>query len=120
MRERRTYGSVRGARSETRVPTATQPSMKVVEISRTGGIEVLELVERPTPQPGAGEVLVRAHAIGVSYFDLLIRTGRYRWMKPLPFVLGNDMAGRVEAIGPGVERVKVGADGLMTLDAANF
>jgi NADPH2:quinone reductase len=81
--------------------------MKVVEMSRTGGVDVLEYVDRPKPQPGPGEVLIRAHAIGVSYFDLMIRTGRYRWMKPLPFVLGNDMTGHVEATGAGVKEVKV-------------
>jgi NADPH2:quinone reductase len=82
--------------------------MKVVEIKRIGGPDVLDFVDRPKPQPGPGEVLVRAHAIGVNYFDLMIRTGRYRWMPTLPYVMGNDMAGRVEAIGPGVQKTKVG------------
>ena len=48
--------------------------MKAIQISRTGGSDVLELVEQPTPQPAPGEVLVKAEAIGVNYFDLLIRT----------------------------------------------
>jgi NADPH2:quinone reductase len=81
--------------------------MKVVEIARTGGPDVLALVDRQKPNPGPGEILVRAQAIGVSYFDLMIRTGRYRWMPALPFVLGNDMAGQVEALGPGVQKVVV-------------
>jgi NADPH2:quinone reductase len=71
--------------------------MKAIQISRTGGPEVLDYVDLPMPEPGPGEVLVRAHAIGVHYFDMLIRSGRYRWMKPLPLVLGNDMSGRVVA-----------------------
>jgi NADPH2:quinone reductase len=78
--------------------------MKVVEIKRIGGPDVLDCENRPKPQPGPGEVLVRAHAIGVNYFDLMIRTGRYRWMPALPYVMGNDMTGRVEAIGPGVQK----------------
>ena len=82
--------------------------MKVIRIGRTGGSDVLELVEVPTPQPGAGEVLVKAEAIGVNYFDLLIRTGKYRWMPKLPFVLGNEMSGRVVATGAGVRTLKVG------------
>ena len=82
--------------------------MKAVRISRTGGSEVLEYVEVPTPSPGPGEVLVRAEAIGVNYFDLLIRTGRYRWMPKLPFVLGNEMAGTIAAAGPEVRQRKVG------------
>ena len=69
--------------------------MKAIQISRTGGPKVLEYVDLPTPKPGPGEVLVRADAIGVHYFDMLIRSGRYRWMPKLPFVLGNDMSGHV-------------------------
>jgi NADPH2:quinone reductase len=81
--------------------------MKAIEINRTGGPEVLLHVDLPTPEPGPGEVLVRAHAIGVHYFDMLIRSGRYRWMPKLPFVLGNDMSGRVVATGAGA-RLKMG------------
>ena len=82
--------------------------MKAIQISRTGGSDVLELVDVPDPVPGPGEVLVEAAAIGVNYFDLLIRTGRYRWMPALPFVLGNEMSGRVAALGSGVTKLKVG------------
>ena len=82
--------------------------MKVIQISRTGGPEVLDHVDVATPSPGPGEVLVKASAIGVNYFDILIRSGRYRWMPKLPFVLGNEMSGHVEATGPGVTSLKVG------------
>ena len=43
--------------------------MKAIQISRTGGPDVLDYVEVPTPSPGPGEVLVKAEAIGVNYFD---------------------------------------------------
>jgi len=69
--------------------------MNVIEIARTGGPEVLERRERPIPKPGPGEVLIKAHAIGVAYFDMLIRTGRYPWMPPLPYVPGNEMTGHI-------------------------
>jgi NADPH2:quinone reductase len=82
--------------------------MKAIQLSRTGGAEVLELVELPVPEPGPGEVLVRARAIGVNFFDLLIRTGRYRWMPKLPFVPGNEMSGQIAAVGPGVTRLRSG------------
>jgi NADPH2:quinone reductase len=82
--------------------------MKAIVISRTGGPEVLEYVEVPTPRPAPGEVLVRAHAIGVNYFDLLIRTGRYRWMPRLPFIPGNEMSGHVVAMGPEARRWREG------------
>ena len=82
--------------------------MKAIQISRTGGSDVLELVDAPDPAPGPGEVLVKADSIGVNYFDLLIRTGRYRWMPALPFILGNEMSGTVVAAGAGVTKLKVG------------
>src|SRR5260221_5529393 len=82
--------------------------MKAIQISRTGGTDVLEYVDLPTPSPGPGEVLVKATAIGVNYFDTMIRTGRYRWMPKLPFVLGNEMSGTVAALGTGVTTLKVG------------
>jgi NADPH2:quinone reductase len=82
--------------------------MKAIQISRPGGPDVLDLVEVPTPSPGPGEVLVKAEAIGVNYFDTMIRTGRYRWMPKLPFVLGNELSGHVVAIGPDVTTLKVG------------
>lgn len=82
--------------------------MKAIQISRTGGPDVLELVELPTPSPGPGEVLVKATAIGINYFDTMIRTGRYRWMPKLPFVPGNEMSGEIAALGPGVSTLKVG------------
>jgi NADPH2:quinone reductase len=82
--------------------------MKAIQISRVGGSDVLEQVEVPTPTPGPQEVLVEADAIGVNYFDILIRTGRYRWMPALPFILGNEMAGRVIEAGAAVRKLKVG------------
>ena len=82
--------------------------MKAVQLSRTGGSEVLDTVDVPTPSPGPGEVLVKATAIGVNYFDTMIRTGRYRWMPKLPFILGNEMSGTVAALGTGVTTLKVG------------
>ncbi len=82
--------------------------MRAVRMSRTGGSEVLDFVELPKPRPGPGEVLVKADSIGVNYFDTLIRTGKYRWMPKLPFVPGNEMAGRVEAVGAGVTTLKAG------------
>ena len=82
--------------------------MKAIQISRTGGADVLAYVDLPNPEPGPGEVLVRARAIGVNYFDILIRTGRYRWMPKLPFVLGNEMSGQIAAVGPGVTKLRTG------------
>lgn len=82
--------------------------MKAIQISRTGAADVLDHVDVPTPVAGPGEVLVRARAIGVNYFDLMIRTGRYRWMPQLPFVPGNEMSGQIAATGAGVKKLRSG------------
>lgn len=88
--------------------------MKSVVIRRTGGPEVLELAEAPVPQPAAGEVVVRAAAIGVGWPDVLIRTGVYKWMPPLPTSPGSDMSGRIAAVGAGVSTLSVGQKVLVT------
>lgn len=82
--------------------------MLAIQISRTGATDVLESVNLPTPTPGAGEVLIKAHSIGVNFFDVLIRTGRYPFMPKLPFIPGNDMSGHIVALGPGAGQFKVG------------
>lgn len=82
--------------------------MKSVVFRRTGGPEVLELVELPDPQPGPGEILVRSHASAIGWPDIMMRSGIYPWLPPLPVTPGTEMAGRVEALGAGVSGVAVG------------
>ncbi|MFA5058856.1 MAG: zinc-dependent alcohol dehydrogenase family protein [Opitutaceae bacterium] len=82
--------------------------MRVVQVRVPGGPEALELAERPTPQPGPREVRVRAQAIGAGGPDVLIRKGTYKWMPPLPAIPGNEMAGVVDAVGPGVTNLALG------------
>ncbi len=80
--------------------------MHAIRISRTGGPEVLELVEVPKPSPKDDEVLVKLHAIGVNFVDVYHRTGLYPL--PLPFTPGSEGAGVIEAVGSGVKAVKPG------------
>jgi NADPH2:quinone reductase len=80
--------------------------MRAVRFDRTGGPEVLQLQEVPTPAPGPGEILIRHEAIGVNFIDTYHRTGLYPL--PLPSGLGQEGAGVVEALGEGVTRFKVG------------
>ncbi len=61
----------------------------------------VQLDKLPTPEPAAGEVRVRVQACGISYFDLLIARGGYQWRPGLPFTVGSEFAGVVEALGPG-------------------
>ena len=63
--------------------------MKAVQFSETGGPEVLEYVGLPDPTPGPGEVLVKAASFGVGKPDYLLRSGIYKWMPPLPAIIGN-------------------------------
>ena len=93
---------------------AGRHTMRAVQLSETGGPEVLRLVELPLPEPGPGQVRVKAAAIGAGGPDVLIRNGTYKWMPPLPAVPGNEMAGTVDAVGAGVTRLSVGDRVLMS------
>jgi NADPH2:quinone reductase len=81
-------------------------TMHAVEVAATGGPEVLKLVDRPQPSPGAGEVLIRTEAVGVNYVDTYFRSGVYP--AELPFVLGNEAAGTVAEVGAGVTTLGAG------------
>ncbi len=80
--------------------------VKVIQIERTGGPEVMTVAEVPIGEPGPGEVRVRHHAIGVNFIDIYHRSGLYP--VPLPAGLGSEAAGVVEATGPGVDHIAVG------------
>ena len=82
-------------------------TMKAIQLQSPGGPDVLQLVELPQPQPQAGEVRVRAMAIGAGGPDVLIRNGTYKWMPPMPAIPGNEMAGIVDAVGAGVTALQV-------------
>jgi NADPH2:quinone reductase len=73
---------------------------------RAGGPEVLQIIDAPLPAPGPGEVLVRHEAIGVNFIDTYQRSGLYPVR--FPAVLGQEGAGVVEALGPGVTRFAPG------------
>jgi NADPH2:quinone reductase len=79
---------------------------KAVRFHRTGGPEVLQLDEVEVGQPGAGQARVRHTAIGVNFVDTYQRVGLYPMQ--LPQVAGNEAAGVVEAVGPGVKGLKAG------------
>lgn len=81
--------------------------MRVWQIS-TFGIDSLELVERATPQPGPGEVLVKVHAVSLNYRDLMMVKGLYNPKMKLPRIPCSDGAGEVEAVGEGVTQWKRG------------
>lgn len=92
--------------------------MRVVQMSRFGGPEVFEVIETPTPIPGPGQVLVRVRAAGVNLSETLMRQNRYAVTPELPAVLGNEVAGVIEALGVGVGGLVVGARVVAPLFAA--
>jgi NADPH2:quinone reductase len=79
---------------------------KAILVEKTGGPEVLSLVDRDPGAPGAGQLRVRVAAAGVNFIDVYFRTGLYP--RPLPFVVGLEGAGRVEAVGPDVVDISPG------------
>ena len=84
--------------------------MRAIQLARFGGPEVLEPVDLPTPEPIPTEVRVRVQAAGVNPVDWKTRQGgaRARALYDLPFVLGWDVAGVVDAVAGGVTRFAVG------------
>jgi len=81
--------------------------MKAVRITEPGGPEVMKVEEMPTPTPQAGQLLVRVEAAGVNYIDTYQRSGQYK--VPLPYTMGLEGAGTIEAVGDGVTGMAKGA-----------
>jgi NADPH:quinone reductase-like Zn-dependent oxidoreductase len=96
--------------------------MKAVVIDEFGGPEVLHVIDRELPEPGAGQVRVRVRASGVNPVDGKIRSGAAQQMFPtqLPTVLGLEIAGTVDGVGPGVDGLAVGDDVLGFADGGGY
>ena len=82
--------------------------MKAVLVRQFGSIENARVEEIPDPVPGPGQVLIDVEAAETNYPDLLVIEGRYQVKPPLPFVPGKAAAGRVAALGAGVDGLRVG------------
>ena len=89
-------------------------TMKALQVSKPGG--KFELVDRPIPQPGPNQIRIRVEACGMCHSDVFVRSGQFPKLV-LPRVPGHEVAGRVDAVGPGVtawtqgQRVGVGWHG---------
>ncbi|MDT5009909.1 MAG: NADPH:quinone reductase [Mycobacterium sp.] len=88
--------------------------MHAIEVAEHGGPEVLRYVEKPEPSPGAGEVVIKAEAIGVNYIDTYFRSGQYP--REVPFVPGTEVCGTITAVGDDVAALNVG-DRVVTANA---
>ncbi len=82
--------------------------MRAAVFHENGGPEVLRLEEVPTPEPGPGEVRIRVRAAAMNHLDLWVRRGLPNLQTTFPHVGGSDMAGEVDAVGPGVEGIELG------------
>src|SRR5579864_6886544 len=82
--------------------------MRAAFIEATGPPEAIRVGNLKDPNPGPGEVLVRVRAAAVNPIDLYIRAGTVPMPLSFPFVVGSDLAGTVEQLGPGAKRFRVG------------
>ncbi len=82
--------------------------MQAMVLDRHGGPEVLERREVQMPEPGPREVRVRVHAVAMNHMDIWVRKGLPNLKLEYPFRLGCDIAGQVEALGPGARSPQVG------------
>jgi NADPH:quinone reductase len=82
--------------------------MKAVQFARFGAADVLEVVEKPTPATGPGQVLIRVRACGINFAETLMRQNKYAVTPDLPTVPGTEVAGIIERCGEGVTSFAVG------------
>jgi NADPH:quinone reductase-like Zn-dependent oxidoreductase len=114
-------GHARRTRHQAR-PTEEDSFMKAIQIDAFGGPEVLHEVEVDTPEPGPGQLRLRVRAAGVNPFDGKVRSGAMAavFPTPLPAVLGLEVAGTVDAVGPGVTGFAVGDDVFGSADSGAY
>ena len=101
---------MRGAIERNRVGVREMDLMKAIRIHNYGGPEVLQYEDAPSSKPAPGEVLIRVHAAGVNPADWKVREGHFRQLvqHKFPLILGWDLSGVIEEVGPGVSKFKKG------------
>jgi NADPH:quinone reductase-like Zn-dependent oxidoreductase len=101
---------MRGAIERKRVRVREMDLMKAIRIHNYGGPEVLQYEDAPSPKLAPGEVLIRVHAAGVNPADWKVREGHFRQLvqHKFPLILGWDLSGVIEEVGPGVSKFKKG------------
>jgi NADPH:quinone reductase-like Zn-dependent oxidoreductase len=82
--------------------------VRALVITKHGPPEVMVVQDRPEPTPGPGEIRIAVKAAGINFADLLARVGLYAEAPKPPAVVGYEVAGQVESLGPGVEGIGVG------------
>lgn len=94
--------------------------MKAIRIHEFGGTQNLRLDEINKPEPGPDDVLIKAAASGINYADTMLRQNKYMFTPELPFVLGFEVAGAIEAVGVNVKNFQVGQRVLATIRGGGY
>ncbi|MBA2335923.1 MAG: quinone oxidoreductase [Blastocatellia bacterium] len=94
--------------------------MKAVRIHEFGGAENLRIDEIDKPTPGADEVLIKTAAAGINFADTMLRQNKYLFSPELPFTLGFEVAGTIEAVGEGVKHLQTGQRVLATIRGGGY
>ena len=79
-----------------------------VRVHKHGGPEALTYEDIEIPAPGQGQIKIKTHAAGINFIDTYFRMGAYPSPVGMPFIAGNESAGEVIAVGPGVTDLKIG------------
>ncbi len=82
--------------------------MKAILLTKHGKPAALKISDVPAPQPKANQVRVKIETIGLNYAEIQSRKGLYRWAPKLPYILGMEAYGEIEAVGPGAEHRQIG------------
>src|SRR3954453_10632014 len=105
----RSTGSSSSTASRSAEPSRCRVGiMKAVVLTGHGGLEVLQVQERPDPPVGPGEVRIAVRAAGINFADTMARVGLYPDAPKPPCILGYEVSGEVESVGDGVEAPSVG------------
>ena len=94
--------------------------MKAIRIHEFGASENLRVDEIEKPMPGADEVLIKTAAAGINYADTMLRQNKYMFSPELPFTLGFEVAGTIEAIGANVQHLTIGQRVLATIRGGGY
>lgn len=92
--------------------------MKAWRVHNWGEPETMSYEDIPAPEPGPGQVRIRNHAAALNFFDILQVQGKYQIKPPFPFTPGAEVAGIIDAVGPGVNQFKPG-DRVLSLTHGN-
>lgn len=106
--DEQTNGNTTPDKKEDKEEKEPPKEMKAIVLTQFGGYKGVKIQKKPEPAPQEGEVLIRVRAAGLNFQDLMVRLGAIDSPPKTPCIMGFECAGEVEAVGEGVEDLKVG------------